>query len=202
MDRCLRCFRCNHEWLRRSLTANPIQCPLCHSPYWNRERLESSPRFYVYELRDEVGKVFYVGKGQGGRIKCHERDAEAGKKSPCAEAIQKIWDRGFSVRSEIVFRTDSEIEAFSEEIRRIEVYGKDDLVNRSDGGSGPLGVGPLKVTPDLQDLIRNWYLEGKSNTEIAGMLQKKGFKIGRGSVYRWCRIFGRKRGASRIGASE
>jgi len=34
----LRCLRCDHEWLRRSLKSDPKQCPRCHSPYWNRPR--------------------------------------------------------------------------------------------------------------------------------------------------------------------
>jgi DNA-directed RNA polymerase subunit RPC12/RpoP len=33
----LSCKRCKHEWIPRTKQP-PVQCPKCHSPYWNRER--------------------------------------------------------------------------------------------------------------------------------------------------------------------
>jgi DNA-directed RNA polymerase subunit RPC12/RpoP len=33
----LSCKRCSHQWTSRSKKP-PVQCPKCHSPYWNRER--------------------------------------------------------------------------------------------------------------------------------------------------------------------
>ena len=33
----LTCKRCNRNWTPRSKEP-PVQCPKCHSPYWNRER--------------------------------------------------------------------------------------------------------------------------------------------------------------------
>jgi predicted Zn-ribbon and HTH transcriptional regulator len=38
----LHCLRCGHDWLRRSLTALPKQCPRCHSPYWNKKRVRET----------------------------------------------------------------------------------------------------------------------------------------------------------------
>ena len=35
----LTCKRCNHTWTPRSKTP-PVQCPKCHSPYWNRDRMK------------------------------------------------------------------------------------------------------------------------------------------------------------------
>ena len=32
-----RCERCNHEWFPRK-SEEPIICPKCKSPYWNRKR--------------------------------------------------------------------------------------------------------------------------------------------------------------------
>lgn len=33
------CKRCSHTWTPRSKEP-PIQCPKCHSPYWNRDRVK------------------------------------------------------------------------------------------------------------------------------------------------------------------
>ncbi len=35
----LSCKRCNHTWTPRSKEP-PVQCPKCHSPYWNRDRVK------------------------------------------------------------------------------------------------------------------------------------------------------------------
>jgi DNA-directed RNA polymerase subunit RPC12/RpoP len=33
------CLRCEHKWVPRVMTdREPIICPKCKSPYWNRER--------------------------------------------------------------------------------------------------------------------------------------------------------------------
>jgi len=33
-----KCKRCNSEWQSR-IEAEPIQCPRCKSPFWNKERV-------------------------------------------------------------------------------------------------------------------------------------------------------------------
>jgi hypothetical protein len=35
----LKCYRCGHEWLRRTVNSLPKQCPLCHSALWNENIL-------------------------------------------------------------------------------------------------------------------------------------------------------------------
>ena len=35
----LTCKRCNRTWIPRTKQL-PIQCPKCHSPYWNKERMK------------------------------------------------------------------------------------------------------------------------------------------------------------------
>jgi DNA-directed RNA polymerase subunit RPC12/RpoP len=32
-----KCERCEHEWIPRN-KANPIICPSCKSPYWNKPK--------------------------------------------------------------------------------------------------------------------------------------------------------------------
>ena len=39
------CNRCGHRWMLRNrnilngLTQDPVHCPKCRSPYWNKERI-------------------------------------------------------------------------------------------------------------------------------------------------------------------
>lgn len=39
-----RCYRCTHKWIpnlkHRDTGQDPVMCPKCKSPYWNRPRLE------------------------------------------------------------------------------------------------------------------------------------------------------------------
>ena len=94
-------------------------------------------KFYVYELRDETGKVFYVGKGSGPRMYAHKGRAIGGEKSHRSAKIRQILARGGTVYPVTVFSTDDEQAAFAEECRLIAFYGRENLTNKTDGGDGP-----------------------------------------------------------------
>ena len=87
--------------------------------------------FYVYVHRRATdGRVFYVGKGKGGRF-----SSSYGR--------NKYWHRisgkhGFT--ASIVMRFTEEDCAFSFERALIKHYGRDNLCNASDGGEGPCGL--------------------------------------------------------------
>jgi predicted Zn-ribbon and HTH transcriptional regulator len=38
--RVLKCKRCGWDWATRHVT-EPVHCPKCKSPYWNRERMRN-----------------------------------------------------------------------------------------------------------------------------------------------------------------
>ncbi|MHA1827128.1 MAG: hypothetical protein ACTSX6_00620 [Candidatus Heimdallarchaeaceae archaeon] len=38
------CERCGHEWIPRIKTQEPIICPKCKSPYWNKPKKNKSKR--------------------------------------------------------------------------------------------------------------------------------------------------------------
>ena len=38
-----RCERCEHEWVPRDIKIEPVVCPKCKSPYWNRPRQDAEP---------------------------------------------------------------------------------------------------------------------------------------------------------------
>ena len=90
-------------------------------------------RFYVYAFLREDGTPYYIGKGQGNRA--------WGKRQ-----FRPADDSRISILTE----TLTETEAFSEEIRHIQFYGRKDLGtgilrNLTDGGEGASGY---KHTPE------------------------------------------------------
>jgi len=96
-------------------------------------------RFYVYLLLDPAGQPFYIGKGSGGRILDHEREARSGHDCPKCDAIRAIWSAGGQIVKTIVFETDDEQEALVREAELIEQYGLTTLTNKVAGGRGTRG---------------------------------------------------------------
>lgn len=94
-------------------------------------------RFYVYELSDETGAVFYVGKGSGRRMWDHKYKAVSGQKTPRADRIRAILARGGTIQMAKVFVTDDEVAAYAEEVRLIAFYGRAALTNQTSGGCSP-----------------------------------------------------------------
>jgi hypothetical protein len=95
-------------------------------------------QFVVYELQRPDGVPFYVGKGHPRRPWDHIRQARRGQQSHKANVIRKIEREGSTVKVEVVFETDDEAEAFTEEIRRIAAYRVSGLIltNLKSGGQG------------------------------------------------------------------
>lgn len=132
--------------------------------------------FYVYELQDEHGVPFYVGKGKGARVHNHEQKARRGVSSHVCHKIRKIQNRGGKVMKAIVYRTEDEAQAYREEMRRIALYGRDSLTNQTDGGEGPnnpsqetrekiaAGRRGFKISEETRERLRLSHL-GKSQSD-------------------------------------
>ena len=107
-------------------------------------------RFYVYAFLREDDTPYYIGKGTGDRA--------WGKRQ-----VRPTDDSRIIILKE----TLTETEAFSEEIRLIEFYGRQDLGtgilrNLTDGGEGPSGWIPSTETRDKISAA----LLGKRKSEI------------------------------------
>ncbi len=51
-----RCERCNYEWIPRGESdAEPVTCPKCRSPYWNKPRKQSMTTYE--DFRDTIKKT-------------------------------------------------------------------------------------------------------------------------------------------------
>ena len=90
--------------------------------------------FYVYELVVYPdNKVCYVGKGHDDRLNDHLRLAFNRKTKHfdrwIYRSIREIISLGKTIKPRIVFRTFNEIAALTEEMRRIQEYGFDNLLN-------------------------------------------------------------------------
>lgn len=93
-------------------------------------------KYYVYELRDPDGVVFYVGKGSGYRSSSHKTKALRGERTHKAEKIRSIVAKGGDIQVEVVYRTDDEAEAYRAEVELIARHGRGNLTNHTDGGNG------------------------------------------------------------------
>lgn len=96
--------------------------------------------FYVYELCAENGRSFYVGKGKAYRWTDHIRDARNGLPYPVHNKIRKQIRDGRSILYRVVFQTDKESDALKKEIDLIAFYGKENLMNVTNGGDGVSGL--------------------------------------------------------------
>jgi hypothetical protein len=102
-----------------------------------QEQIQELLQYYVYLIRDPEGeKVFYVGKGVGGRANSHEKEAEKldVRETRKIAKIREITDRGARPSVVVVGRYETEAEALAVEATLIKwVYGFDELTNAIHG---------------------------------------------------------------------
>ncbi len=130
-------------------------------------------KFYTYEIWDPIkNEPFYVGKGTLStsgyrRPEVHIEYAKGLIDRPYdlnghkLNRIRKILSLGYDPEIRIVFKTDSEQEAFQKERELIKFYGRRDLktgclTNMTDGGDG--GSGRV-WTQESKDKIKNAFIK-------------------------------------------
>lgn len=90
--------------------------------------------YYVYLLTDEMGEVFYVGKGKGDRAQNHTQNSILRWDSSLkADIIRHIQNRGGEVKIRYLAYFEVEQHAFVYEAAMIEVYGLHHLANKQSG---------------------------------------------------------------------
>ncbi len=92
-------------------------------------RVKAPRTWYIYTYAFPDGTVFYVGKGNRGRIDVHEHEAQTG--CPCMRccAIRQIWESGQPVQKRIVYETLLESDAIEYERSLINQYTGPQLTN-------------------------------------------------------------------------
>ncbi len=168
----------------------------------DKEVIELRP-YYVYVLMDSDQKdVFYVGKGQGGRIYHHGNEVKAllrnGFKpgNTKQNRIAEIISSGKDFDQHVIGRYESENEAFAVESTLINwVYGFDNLTNLNRGKNGSLirpkgsveeipGVDVPKVVRSFDGSFKNEKIRGLVASEaydfidyIKSILIENGFQV-------------------------
>ena len=107
------------------------------------------PVFYVYSLVDSTtGIPFYIGKGKGNRLYCHEDAVRRGKllkNKHLYNKILKLVSNEVPITYTKLLSNVTEPVAFLEEINQIATIGRADagtgpLCNLTDGGEGSAGL--------------------------------------------------------------
>jgi uncharacterized protein len=140
--------------------------------------------YYVYLLKDDKGRPFYVGKGVGNRINQHFKkmmDSEARK----SEKVKTIVRLGSKVKKIILRHGLLEDEAFAVENAMIDFVGIDNLTNIVKGHSNGKGIADLeelKIKYEPEDAvfkesallinINKLYKRGMSKNEIYEAVRK------------------------------
>jgi hypothetical protein len=134
--------------------------------------------FYVYELRDETGTVFYIGAGSGDRMYQHTRPASLRGDTRKALRIREILARGGVITPFLLARFETRAEAHTEECRLIALHDRTLLTNSTSGGLGLNGL-HAEVRAKLARAKR-----GKSRTQET---RAKISAYQKGSAHPWAR---------------
>jgi len=118
-------------------------------------------QFYVYVLSGPDGEPFYIGKGKGGRVDDHEKEAKRNCQCQKCTVIRDMWHRGEQVGKAVVFETEDEQAAFTYERNLIAHHGRNNLCNQTNGGAGVSGYvrrarkteADVRATPEAVELL-------------------------------------------------
>lgn len=108
---------------------------------------DTSTKFYCYAHRTaDDGKIFYIGKGHGNRAYSKQRSKYW---------HNKVNKHGYVV--EMIASGLNELNAFAMEREFIAFYGRENLVNLTDGGDGSSG----RVVSNYEKEVKRKLFSGK-----------------------------------------
>ena len=127
---------------------------------------DTSTKFYCYAHRTaDDGKIFYIGKGHGNRAYSKQRSKYW---------HNKVNKHGYVV--EMIASGLSELNAFAMEREFIAFYGRENLVNLTDGGDGSSGY--LFTEDDRKKMSESAkkYFSNKNVIEMLSATKKERIK--------------------------
>jgi len=139
-------------------------------------------QYYVYILSRPCGTPFYVGKGIGDRVFCHERDAlNTTLRSHKLNTIRALHGAKALVRYSIELMT-SEEEALARERLLILQYGRHDLgtgplTNMTDGGEGPANFSE-ETRQRHRDTLAGVLEDGSPRSAVNAFFNRIGVPVG------------------------
>lgn len=137
--------------------------------------------YYIYMLSRPCGTPFYVGKGSGDRVFCHERDAlQTTLRSHKLNTIRALHanDRQVGYSIELM---SGKLEALARERELTQSYGRHDLgtgplTNMTDGGEGPANFSE-QTRQKHRDTLASNLEDGSARSAVNAFFLKLGIPV-------------------------
>ncbi len=137
-----------------------------------QKRILAPKTWYVYTYAFPDGSIFYIGKGNQGRIDEHESEAQDGCACTKCQTIREIWASGHPVQKRIVYETLSESKALEYEKTLIHLHAGPHLTNQR-----------LPARQRLLETARElFYQEGIRAIGVDTIVERSG--VGKATLYR------------------
>ena len=138
----------------------------------SQKQIRAPKTWYVYTYAFPDGSIFYIGKGNQGRIDEHEREAQDGCACAKCQTIREIWTGGHPVQKRIVYETLVEAEAIEYEKNLIRLHTGPHLTNQR----LPARERLLETASEL------FYREGIRAIGVDTIVEQSG--VGKATLYR------------------